>query len=60
MMKDYKRLHHTDFRERDGDDSDGGYSDYSNSDQALEKPPLKEVEMNLSPGKTLFLIQEVM
>ncbi|KAK3915011.1 Zinc finger protein 839 [Frankliniella fusca] len=51
MMRDYKRLHHTDFRERDGDDSDGGYSDYSNPDQAPEKPPLKEVEMNLSPVK---------
>lgn len=51
MMKDYKRLHHTDFRERDVDDSDGGYSDYSNPDQTLDKPPLKEVEMNLSPAK---------
>lgn len=49
MMKDFKRLHHTDYREKDNDASDGGYSDYSNPEQT-EKP--KEIEF--SPAKKKF------
>lgn len=52
MMKDFKRLHYTDFKECDGNDSDGGYSDYSNPEQPAEKPPQKEVEVELTPGIT--------
>ncbi|XP_034243908.1 uncharacterized protein LOC117646741 isoform X2 [Thrips palmi] len=51
MMKDFKRLHYTDFKERDGNDSDGGYSDYSNPEQPVETPPQKEVEVELLPVK---------
>lgn len=53
MMKDYKHLHHTDYKEKDADDSDGGYSDYSNSEQPPAKPPPKEVEVDISPGRGL-------
>lgn len=51
MMKDFKRLHYTDFKERDGNDSDGGYSDYSNPEQPVVKTPHQEVEVELTPVK---------
>lgn len=49
MVKDYKHIHVLDWDE-DYDDSDGGYSDFKNSDEEAEHRQPREREKSSTPN----------